>query len=468
MLTTIFVNRTAVVLACTCWIFLVGAGEVGDVQQNSQGSSKPALVKSLIFALAVLIGTLEKLSGVGNTICMERQWVPVLARQTTVSDGKSASIDYDLTHLNAVMRRIDLICKLIAPIIISAIIAFTKSTKIGVLVVAGTNILSWPADYVCARRVWASIPRLRRPRPTVVFTDETSGPEEPENTPRVSPSLRRRAYSTFNRQLDSLRFYLSTPVWTPSLALALLHFSVLSNGATFTTYLLNTGFSLTLITVVRALSSVVEISATLVTPWAVSVLTSRTTTTPIITDDGNEQSQTLLSPSTPTTTTAPSTPIPSLTRLSLWSLNTQLALLVPAILAILHMPHSPTTPPPLLPSILLFTALSLSRLPLWTYDLAATELAQRLVVPASRQAEFAGVEQTFIAWAEMAQWIAAGAVWSAPADFGTLAVLSGGAVGVAAVAVAGWVRYTRGHLVHLERLKLRERAERCAGWGRKS
>ncbi len=59
-----------------------------------------------------------------------------------------------------------------------------------------------------------------------------------------------------NNQLRSLQTYLRTPVWQPSLALALLHLSVLSYSATFITYLLSTGFSLVLITAVRALSSV--------------------------------------------------------------------------------------------------------------------------------------------------------------------------------------------------------------------
>lgn len=106
LLTTIFANRCAVLLACACWVFLIDDQSVGVGKQTftninpsfpAEGSlAPPKGLNNSLFTLAVFIGTLEKLSGVANMICMERDWIPILAPQ-------ASSSTYDLTHLNASM-----------------------------------------------------------------------------------------------------------------------------------------------------------------------------------------------------------------------------------------------------------------------------------------------------------------------------------------------------------------------------
>jgi len=292
LLTTIFANRCAVILACGCWIFLINDQNVGvgkqatypktNPEQDSprEGfagtlTSMPVLTKNLLFALAVFLGILEKLSGVANMISMERDWIPILAPH---SSGSTSSA-YDLTHLNAVIRRIDLICKLIAPVWISVIISASKSIRLGVLVVAGMSVLSWPADYMCARRVYNANPRLNQSKSVgdnlnvgLLPSDTSVGSSEILQWPRHL--LHGMVYG-LRQHASSIQQYFASDVWMPSLSLAMLHLSVLSYSATFLTYLLDTGFSLILITVVRALSSVVEVSSTIVTPWGVQYLSKQ-------------------------------------------------------------------------------------------------------------------------------------------------------------------------------------------------
>jgi len=178
---------------------------------------------------------------------MERDWVPALADTlTTTQHG------YTLVHLTAVMRRIDLICKLLAPIVISALIS-TTSTRAGIAAVGCTSLLSWPLELLSAQAVWRANPRLRQSKPP-------ASPSQPQPTSLLADVHAR------------LAAYFSTPVWAPSMALALLHFSPLSYSATFMTYLLSTGFSLPLITVARAVGSVVEVSSTFVAPFGVQRL----------------------------------------------------------------------------------------------------------------------------------------------------------------------------------------------------
>jgi len=460
------------------------------------------VLKNSLFALAVFLGTLEKLSGVANMICMERDWIPILAPQA--SDENPATT-YDLTQLNAAMRRIDLVCKLVAPVVISVIIAGTQSTRLGVYAVAAMGIISWPADYLCARRVYDGSPRLHQPKPRRNSVDEgetldaeSLNPTTSSNPPAISQSTLHHLLHTTTQALThythSLRAYFSTPVWQPSLALAILHLSVLSYSATFLTYLLETGFSLVLITVVRALSSVVEVASTLVTPWGVRYLSrsrrrSRSLVyRPLRQSDidaeavGAEatQTQTLLAEDSdghvPTTATVHGA---GLERLGLWGISWQFVNTVPVVFALWQLspsasasvspspsplrlftfptPTATTTaaatgfslPFPVLTTIL-FLSLSLTRLGLWTFDLTTQELTQTRVA-ASQRSSFAGTEMSFVSVFELAHWVLA-AVFARPEQFRYLAGMSLGAVGAAAGLYAGWVRGRRGHLLHLERL----------------
>lgn len=252
LLLTISINRAAVILACIGWLVLTRDTSF-QVQSKFQWSSVTAAsMKPWLFSFVVGLGIFEKLSAVSNMISMERDWVPTL----TMSHNASLS----LTHLNAIMRRIDLSCKLVAPLIISLIIT-TTSIGVGILFVASMSTLCWGIEVCCARRVWASSPRLRE-----LKVDGRSAVTE-STTPQ-----KRVAFRFGSKQWTQLQNYFSTDVWAPSLALALLHLSVLSYSATFITFLLNRGFSLIIITLARAAGSVVEVSSTFVAPLGIKYL----------------------------------------------------------------------------------------------------------------------------------------------------------------------------------------------------
>ena len=225
-------------------------------EDQKRGILEMVNTKYVTFGITILLGIGEKLSGTGNMISMERDWVPLLASQ----EDHAA---YTLTHLNAVMRRIDLICKLIAPLVISIVITPT-STRIGVFVVAGMSVTSWGIEMWCARRVWNTCPQLRTPK--VVNNDSR---EERSDTRALSRWWIVRLWHSQSAQLCD---YFSTRVWIPSMCLSMLHISVLTYSATFITYLLNAGFSLLLITIARTLSSIVEVSSTFIAPIGVKRL----------------------------------------------------------------------------------------------------------------------------------------------------------------------------------------------------
>ena len=261
---TISVNRAAVILSCFGWAALVDRTSVpsnGNFDSDPTLADKPSAGIYLLFALIIVLGICEKLSAMGNMLSMERDWVPVLASH---SDDTVSS--YDLTKLNAVMRRIDLMCKLIAPLVISAIISRT-STKVGVAAVAGMSLASWGIEAASAHRVWISNPNLRKHKIKDSVVGDNPVYIEPQR--KLESTIKDRMSSTIRKQAKQVRWYFSTDVWLPSLSLALLYVSVLTYSATFITYLLNSDFSLIMITIARALSSLVEVSSTFLTPLGV-------------------------------------------------------------------------------------------------------------------------------------------------------------------------------------------------------
>lgn len=269
LLLTITANRLSVILGCLGWSVLVFAASEPFKSAIVQAVYLPKWltfdgIKPWLFALVIVLGICERLSGIGNMISMERDWVPALASQPTNEDEHV----YDLTHLNAVMRRIDLICKLIAPLVISVVISGT-SMLVGVAVVAGISGLSWCFEVYCAQRVWRMNARLRVPRETS-GRPVTNGDNRPPRNTLLSGW--QSVLRTCSKQWSQLVRYFSTSVWIPSLSLSLLHLSALSYSATFITFLLNSGFSLLVITIARAVGSIVEVSSTFVAPVGIRYL----------------------------------------------------------------------------------------------------------------------------------------------------------------------------------------------------
>ena len=380
-------NRLAIILGSCVWLFLVDGRRgqqipSGDVDSETGsdtdsvfsfgfggghgygrhmgGTGVPTkTARYYLFAAAIFFGVIEKLSGIGNTLCVERDWVPVLAAASasasTTGASASARPGYDLTRLNAGMRRIDLVCKLVAPLVLSVIISASAngsgsgsgSMKSGVVAVAGMSCLSWGVEVWSALRVWRACPELwvggkedgydddgdddgdrvmgrercsHQMEMSTVDGDRVIHMQRERARPRLSiMQIRKAVANAWHRQAQQLRQYFSTDVWIPSLSLALLHLSALSYSATFITYLMNGGVSLMWITVARALGSVVEVSSTFVAPVGIQYLAQSSKVVP-----GAEDGEGLLGERA----TTEKQHAVGLERLGLWGIGWQLLNLV--------------------------------------------------------------------------------------------------------------------------------------------
>jgi solute carrier family 40 (iron-regulated transporter), member 1 len=306
LISTISANRISVIAACICWFFIVGLQDLGyhsadaeamesTVEDPRAGPTGFVLgLKNSLFVLVLFLSVVERLSRTANLFSIERDWVPAMAASDTLSKPDEPPPKFGLTELNAVMSRIDLICKLISPIAMSAFISVAGSVKIGILAVISLNGLTWSAEIWSARYVWKSSDRLQELKKldtegegldeTDDASDTSTGPSNKSAPDTPRPWWQRssqRVYEAFETTRGGIttwlqdyavnvHIYFNHAVWLPSMALSILHFSVLNYSATLTTYLnQSAGFSWNILTVAKALSAVAEIGSTFFTPWGV-------------------------------------------------------------------------------------------------------------------------------------------------------------------------------------------------------
>ncbi|KXG47314.1 Major facilitator superfamily domain, general substrate transporter [Penicillium griseofulvum] len=189
----------------------------------------------ILFVVQGLLACVEKLAATANTVAVERDWAIVI----------SESINVPRQDLNASMRRIDLFCKLLAPVSISFIDSI--STRSAIWTVFTLNTASVLIEYVAIAQVYKSVPTLAKRNPQA-DTNITS-----HNPQQESP-------------LAPWKEYISSPVFLASFALSLLYLTVLSFGATMVTYLLHTGFTSLEVSYMRIASVIAELSGTWTAP----------------------------------------------------------------------------------------------------------------------------------------------------------------------------------------------------------
>ncbi|KAI0415622.1 Ferroportin1-domain-containing protein [Xylaria grammica] len=458
LLSTVCCNRVSVIVGSFFWLLILS-------QENLLTSDTPAepprfalprndTLKGVIFAVAITFGIIERLSASGNMISMERDWVVAVAGPI--------GHPYDLTNLNAVMRRIDLVCKLISPIFISIVISATDSVRVGVLYTGLTSVISIPIELISAKRVWKGSTVLQAPKPI---------PEpKPVQGSAAGTGARRSRIASWVSKLrqyfNGLEMYFSTSVWVPSFGLAMLHFNMLTWRATFITYLLNLGYSLNVITVARAIGSIFEISSTLITPWGIVYFgkTSRQSARP-----GDEANVSLMheEPEQEKSITDAET-IVGLKRLGLWGISGQFINTIPVVLALWVISaqrdqtpgEDPRGPTPRLAgdkaplsvgwSVILFSFLAFSRLGVWIHDLTTQQLTQTLVHKTQRSS-FAGVENAVVNVFEVLG-AASAIAFPQVEQYRWLALASLVSVVLSWLMYSWWIRTQRGHLVHWEKL----------------
>ncbi|OAQ92136.1 iron-regulated transporter [Purpureocillium lilacinum] len=373
----------------------VGEGGSYGMKLRLSGRSVDAL-----FGVLCVLACVEKLAAMANLVAVERDWVVVM----TEGDENWRRV------VNARMRRIDLFCKLLGPLFISLVTA--ASTLIAIWTVLGMNVASVLVEYICIARVYKSVPALQRPPPGAATASSSSEPTHSSLSSLASRIL----------PISSLPFYFRHPAFLPSFSLALLYLTVLSFSGQMVTFLLSIGYTPLHVGLARTGSTVVELSATWVSPWLMRRIG----------------------------------PV----RGGIWSLSCQMIFLAAGLSWFLA--EFEGEPARRLASATgLAVCVAFSRLGLWGYDLCAQAIVQD-EVEAEFRGTFSTVEaalQNFFELLSFATTIA----FSRPDQFRWPVVISTTAVYIAGGLYACFVRLRRGHLFHAPPC-IRGKAERPADY----
>ncbi|KAI8577891.1 hypothetical protein K450DRAFT_249796 [Umbelopsis ramanniana AG] len=190
----------------------------------------------VVFSIVVLLGGLYKVTTIGMNVALERDWIVALAA------GNSSS----LTSLNATLRRIDLLCKMLAPLFV-ALLTSTASTLVAVYFIAAWNVASLVIEYFCILTVYNSSPILSVPKPVLREANEASG-------------------YLGNSRWQDLKYCVTSPLILATLSYAMLFLTVLSMGGTMIAYMVAKQYSDPVISGIRAVCVVAGLAATFISP----------------------------------------------------------------------------------------------------------------------------------------------------------------------------------------------------------
>lgn len=173
-----------------------------------------------------------------------------------------------LRILNAQMRRIDLICKLIGPLFIALIDGI--STQNAILLNFGMNAVSISVEYIAIAHVYYEMPQLQEAKQLLLPQHDPIPPRDGGAQRR--PQLWRQASVFVSKTIADFGAFFHHDAFLPSFAGALLYLTVLSFAGQMVTYLLSAGYSSTQIGAARTASVVFEVLATWVAPWLIGLI----------------------------------------------------------------------------------------------------------------------------------------------------------------------------------------------------
>ncbi|PTB51695.1 hypothetical protein M431DRAFT_484660 [Trichoderma harzianum CBS 226.95] len=389
-----------IVVAASCAVFYVLAADI---------PLTPG-VRAGLLAVVTFFACVEKLCSILNLVSVEKDWVVVVSERNPDA----------LQVMNAQMRRIDLLCKLFGPLFIAMIDA--QSSQVAMIVNFAMNAATLPIEYFTIARVYFDIPELQRAK--MPLQRGTTPQTESFNTTKTLNSvIWQPLVAMIRKSVQDFSLYFKHQAFLPSIAGAVLYFTVLSFGGQMITYLLSSGYSSMQIGIARTLGVVFEVLSTWAAPWLMGRIG----------------------------------PV----RAGLWMSSWQVVMLVVGVCIFWAFDGKDS----LISTSGLVGGTVLSRLGLRGFDLCVQLIVQE-EVEAENRGVFSSVEA---AWQNAFELLAFAStiVFSRPEEFKWPSLISTLAVASASSAYATFVYLRRGHLLHLEALtsflfteKKRQRVDR--------
>jgi solute carrier family 40 (iron-regulated transporter), member 1 len=456
----IFLENISVVLATICCYLLLSSSstpeqDAGNTTATSTGEAVernfvkrfenvPSDTHSMILLFLVHIaGALAATMDRAFSIAIERDWVVVVCHAPTEGMSKRGVGDEAvdlvfpsrLSDTNIMMRIIYLVCKVSAPAIAGFFIPLLSRSrgqdrnptgsqmKLPCVFVGALTMSALFVEYICTTQIYESIPalafkRLRKEddislrykqsgNQNIVGSREmTLENQDIEDNNCVGLDRQRRRSHVLKPpnalELSSFRVYISQSVALFGLALAVLNINPLTFGnGIMTTYLLSRGMALERVGLLRGLSAAVGFFGTLTYKFLYIQKIS-------------------------------------LEAIATYGVASQFLFVVVSLFSVLFASHTRTS------LILLTGGECLSRIGLWTFDIAVTQLQQERV-PESSRAIVGGFQESIDAFCNLAAF-GLGIAYPDPDDFFIFVVTSALSVGIALVLTIAGLTRTSSHV----------------------
>ncbi|KAH7319287.1 hypothetical protein BKA65DRAFT_556709 [Rhexocercosporidium sp. MPI-PUGE-AT-0058] len=260
---SIVVQRIAVATSCILFYILA-------VQLSLGRSGKTGILVALSFLACV-----EKLGSIMNLISVEKDWTNsswLYCRQDQTA----------LRALNAQMRRIDLLCKLLGPLFIALVDG--ASTEMVIIINFRMNVASVLFEYFAIARVYYRVPDLQQPK------QRSRCDRQEDSISNECPSLLTHNWNHLKqitkKSAADFNMYFHHSAFLPSIAGALLYLTVLNFAGQIVTYLLAAGYTSTQIGITRTLSVAFEVWQVIILATGIAVFFTFYENNPVVSASG--------------------------------------------------------------------------------------------------------------------------------------------------------------------------------------
>ncbi|KAI9057750.1 hypothetical protein FKP32DRAFT_1583054 [Trametes sanguinea] len=355
-----------------------------------------------MFALIILAGCVHNLAGVTISVAVEREWVTSIAMDSSSH----------LTTLNTNMRRIDLLCKLLAPLFVS-LLTTVASYRFAAIFLCAVEVACMLFELLWIEIAYRRFPALReaqaaRESARRVHSREDL-PQDPNQRPAFYVSLIQGMLGRMKATLRDWREFAQYPIFLSSIAISCLYLTVLSFDGTMLSYLKALAYSDPFLAGMRGLNVVAGLMGTLAMPFLEKRL--------------------------------------GLVRAGNWSIWSEVICLLPVLITFYVGAPSDGTRGPTWNAALLFGGMMLSRIGLWAFDLCQLKELQLALAAHPRRNSLTALQYSLQNIADMLKYILT-IILSRPSQFKYAALASFISVLAGASTYLAYVRRERGHILH--------------------
>ena len=238
---TIMIENFCILGTCVALAFMVA------FNQNSGGGFHLNASMIALYLVLLVLGVIGEVCNKMQTISLEQDWVVVMT-------GQDSEL---LSRTNVILKRIDLLCKVLAPGVIGIFLDLFGSDRlsssfVGIVVLGLWNFCSWPIEYTVLREVYEGIPDLQKKK--IVNEDEFYQNLLADH--EADPSNDGKSV------VNSVKEYLQHPVFLASLSFCMLFMTVLDNGTLITSYLTWRSVNASILGIQRGMGAVVGLAGT--------------------------------------------------------------------------------------------------------------------------------------------------------------------------------------------------------------